>query len=141
MASEHMLDHLGLSVGDLDAMRDWYCAALGLQPVGAFDIAPLGLRGVFVTGGNALTIELVERAGSVPAPEVPDQWTALLTQGSGHICLRVPDVDETHRQLLEAGAAERMAPREAPEAGVRMSFVADPEGNFIELIDRKGPVQ
>jgi hypothetical protein len=29
-----------------------------------------------------------------------------------------------------------MTPRASPEPGVRMAFVADPEGNLIELIDR-----
>jgi hypothetical protein len=33
-----------------------------------------------------------------------------------------------------------MAPQDAPEPGVRVSFVADPEGNLIELLDRTGPV-
>jgi hypothetical protein len=33
-----------------------------------------------------------------------------------------------------------MPPQAAPEPGVRMSFVSDPEGNLIELLDRAGPV-
>jgi catechol 2,3-dioxygenase-like lactoylglutathione lyase family enzyme len=135
------LDHVGLSVGDLEAMRDWYCRALGLRAAGEFSIQALGLRGVFVLGEGGLAIELLERAGSVAGPQAQDQPTALLTRGFGHICLRVPDVDAAHRDLLEAGAEERMSPRESPESGVRMSFVADPEGNFIELIDREGPLQ
>jgi catechol 2,3-dioxygenase-like lactoylglutathione lyase family enzyme len=135
------LDHVGLSVGDLESMTDWYCRILDLQPVGAFSLPALDLRGVFVTGAGGITIELLKRAGSTPGPRPVDQPTALLTHGPGHICLRVPDVDQAHLRLIEGGATERMAPRMAPEAGVRMSFVSDPEGNFIELIDRKGPLQ
>ena len=51
-------------------------------------------------------------------------------------CLDIPDVDAAHAALLAAGAADRMTPRASPEPGVRMAFVADPEGNLIELIDR-----
>jgi lactoylglutathione lyase len=57
-----------------------------------------------------------------------------------HICLRVADVDDLHARLLAHGAFERLAPQLSPEPGVRMSFVADPEGNLIELLDRAHPV-
>jgi lactoylglutathione lyase len=134
------LDHVGLSVADLDAQAEWYCRALGLRTSTPFEVAPLGLRGVFVVGDTGLAIELLERAGSAPGLQAPDTATALLTRGYGHICLRVTDVDATHAALLAAGASERMPPRESPEAGVRMSFVADPEGNLIELLDRATPV-
>ena len=36
------LDHVGLSVEDLDAMSDWYATALDLRPVTPFAIEPLG---------------------------------------------------------------------------------------------------
>jgi lactoylglutathione lyase len=29
-----------------------------------------------------------------------------------------------------------MTPRPSPEAGVRMSYLADPDGNLIELVER-----
>jgi catechol 2,3-dioxygenase-like lactoylglutathione lyase family enzyme len=81
-------------------------------------------------------IELLERAGSRPGLEAPDPLTAALTRGYGHMGLRVDDVDTTFRALLAAGASERMAPRPAPEPGCRVAFVADPDGNLIELLDR-----
>jgi hypothetical protein len=30
-----------------------------------------------------------------------------------------------------------LTPRPSPEAGVRMAFVADPEGNLVELLPRR----
>jgi catechol 2,3-dioxygenase-like lactoylglutathione lyase family enzyme len=134
------LDHIGLSVADLDAQVAWYCEAFGLTESTPFEIAPLQLRGTFLVGDGGLAIELLERRGSAPGLQAPDQATALLTRGYGHICLRVDDVDLLHERLLAAGAGERMAPQAAPEPGVRMSFIADPEGNLIELLDRAGPV-
>jgi catechol 2,3-dioxygenase-like lactoylglutathione lyase family enzyme len=133
-------DHVGLSVADLDGQVAWYCAAFGLTTAAPFEVKPLGLRGIFVVGEPGLAIELLERAGSVPGIRAADQAEALLTRGYGHICLRVDDVDELHARLLAAGAGERMSPQAAPEPGVRMSFVSDPEGNLIELIDRAGAV-
>lgn len=134
------LDHVGLSVANLDAQAEWYSRALGLHESTPFEIQPVQLRGVFLVGENGLAIELLERRGSKPGLHAPDTATALLTQGYGHICLRVKDVDGIHARLLASGATQRMAPQPAPEAGVRMSFVADPEGNLIELLDRTGPV-
>jgi catechol 2,3-dioxygenase-like lactoylglutathione lyase family enzyme len=134
------LDHVGLSVGDLDAQVAWYCNAFGLDESTPFELAPLRLRGTFLVGADGFALEILEREGSRPGLQAPDQATALLTRGYGHICLRVDDVDATHARLLALGAGERMPPQSAPEAGVRMSFVADPEGNLIELLDRSRPV-
>lgn len=133
-------DHVGLSVADLDAQASWYSNALGLEKDAPFEVVSLQLRGMFLTGPSGIAIELLQRAGSHTGLQAPNPAEALLTQGYGHICLRVVDVDSLHAQLLAAGATERMAPQQSPEPGVRMSFVADPEGNLIELLDRKGPV-
>lgn len=134
------LDHVGLSVGDLDAQLDWYGRAFGLVPSTPFEIPALQLRGAFAIGEGGLAIELLERGGSVPGLLAADSASALLTRGYGHLCLRVDDVDRCHAAALAAGGEERMAPQQSPEPGVRMSFVADPEGNLIELLDRAGPV-
>jgi len=135
------LDHVGLSVADLDAQSAWYAAALGLTVSTPFEMPSLGIRGVFVVDPDEhWAIELLRRDGSQPGLRAPDAPTALLTQGYGHICLRVADVDAVYDRLLSVGATARMSPRLAPEAGVRMAFVADPEGHLIELLDRAGPV-
>ncbi len=132
-------DHVGLSVADLEAQRDWYARALDLTPVTPFEIAPLGLRGAFLVHATGWSIELLHRDGNGPGLSAPDAPTAALTRGFGHVCVRVDDVDTLYDHLVRMGAADRMSPRDAPEPGVRMAFVADPEGNLIELIDRKGP--
>lgn len=135
------LDHIGISVGDLDAMTRWYSKAFDMRTANEFSVHELGLRGAFLISGSGLVLELLERRGSADPGQAPDQPSSLLRRGYGHICLRVDDVDARHAHLVAAGALERMSPRPSPEAGVRMSFVADPEGNFIELIDRKGAIQ
>jgi lactoylglutathione lyase len=130
-------DHVGLSVADLGEATDWYCAALGLAREFEFEVPHVGLRGAMLLSPSGYRVELLERAGSArhaAPPRSPDE--AALRRGFGHMCLDVPDVDTAHAALLAAGAADRMSPRASPEPGVRMAFVADPEGNLIELIDR-----
>lgn len=135
------LDHIGISVGDLDAMAEWYSRTFGMRIANTFAVEELGLRGAFVISASGLVLELLERHGSVDPGPAPNQPASLLRRGYGHICLRVDDVDAQHARIVAAGGLERMTPRPSPEAAVRMSFVADPEGNFIELIDRKGSIK
>jgi lactoylglutathione lyase len=130
-------DHVGISVADLGSAVDWYCAALGLAREFEFEVPHVGLRGAMLLSASGYRVELLERTGSArqgPSPGSPDE--AALYRGYGHMCLDVPDVDAVHAALLAAGAADRMPPRASPEPRVRMAFVADPEGNLIELIDR-----
>ena len=130
-------DHVGISVADLGTAADWYCAALGLAREFEFEVPHAGLRGAMLLSPGGYRVELLERGGSArhgAAPGGPAE--AALQRGYGHMCLDVPDVDAAHAALLAAGAADRMSPRASPERGVRMAFVADPEGNLIELIDR-----
>ena len=135
------VDHIGLSVGDLDAQRDWYQRALGFDTAQPFEIAAVGLRGVFLLGPDDIAIELLERRGSMHRAAASTPPDELLAQGWAHLCLRVDDVDATFEKLVAIGANVVAAPGEAPEPGVRFALVTDPEGNFIELLDREGPVR
>ncbi|MFT4219049.1 MAG: VOC family protein [Microbacterium sp.] len=134
------VDHIALSVQDLNAQRAWYQRAFGFEAAQAFEIAAIGLRGVFLLGPDGLAIELLERRGSThrrPATNPPDE---LLAQGWAHICFRVADVDTTFDALVAAGAQPIAFPGDSPEPGVRFAFVTDPEGNYLELLDRDGAV-
>ena len=46
------LDHVGLSVADLEAQTSWYCNAFDLLPALPFQVPPIQLRGQFVTNGE-----------------------------------------------------------------------------------------
>ncbi|MEU4155193.1 VOC family protein [Actinoplanes sp. NPDC026670] len=130
------LDHVGLTVGDIDKMSEWYQGALGLTSEFSFELAEHHFRGVMLRG-DGYRIELLERAGSTGRPSPANPIEAALTRGFGHIALDVTDVDSAYQRLIEAGATDRMSPRPSPEPGVRMAYVADPEGNLIELLDRQ----
>ena len=136
------LDHVGLNVLNLDAQAAWYSKAFNLTTATPFAVEPLNLRGLFLTNADGFAIELLERQGAVRTSTAPESVPeALLTLGFSHICFRVPDVESVHGRLLALGAKEIMSVRPAPEPGVTMSYVSDPEGNLIEIIDRKGPVR
>ncbi|GCD89909.1 VOC family protein [Nocardioides sp. LS1] len=131
-------DHVGLNVADLDAMTSWYAGALDLEVELEFALGHVPFRGAMLRHAAGWRIELLHRSGGVPGMQAASPVDAALTHGYGHVALEVPDVDATYDALLAAGATDRMSPRPSPEPGVRMAYVADPEGNLVELLDR-GP--
>jgi catechol 2,3-dioxygenase-like lactoylglutathione lyase family enzyme len=99
--------HVGLSVADLDRAKQWYADVLGMTPGFAFELPRFGVRGCFMEG-HGTRVELFERAGSGGA---------------------------TFAALVARGATPVWDPRPSPEPGVRMAFVADPDGNLVEFIE------
>ena len=134
-------DHVGINVADLPAMTHWYAAALGLECEFEFALEQFGFSGVMLRSrhedpSQGYRIELLHRVGNTGGIHVEHPMDAALTRGLGHLAVGVDDLEGTHRDLIAAGAAERMPPGQSPEPGVRIAFVADPEGNLIELVDR-----
>lgn len=129
-------DHVGVNVGDLPAMRDWYVAALGLEVEFEFALTDFGFSGAMLRSPDGYRVELLHREGNVAGIAVDRPMDAALTRGFGHLALTVNDLAVTHAGIVALGATERMPPSPSPEPGVRISFVADPEGNLIELLDR-----
>ncbi|MEI2810199.1 MAG: VOC family protein [Nocardioides sp.] len=134
-STSHALDHVGLTVGDLAAMTRWYADAFGLAVEFEFALDQFDFTGVMLRGGG-YRVELLARVGSVPGLQAANPIEAALTRGFGHIAFDVPDVDTAYNALIAVGATDRMSPRPSPEPGVRMAYIADPEGNLIELLDR-----
>jgi lactoylglutathione lyase len=118
--------HFNIRVRDIDASLRFY-EALGFERRGrlqfesAYNIY-LGLP------GDGDTLELTVNVGRDEPYELGD--------GYGHAALVVEDLDA----LLERLAAQGIAPEKPPYApggreGLRICFVADPDGYRTELID------
>lgn len=132
-------DHVGLTVADLDAMTSWWCRALDLEVEFEFALDAVDFHGAMLLSSDGWRIELLHRVGNTAGLQAANPVEAALTRGYGHVALDVADVDTAYAALLSAGATDRMSPRPSPEPGVRMAYVADPEGNLIELLDRTRP--
>jgi lactoylglutathione lyase len=130
-------DHVGLSVADLAAMTSWYVDAFELEVEFEFALDHADFRGVMLRSPDGYRIELLHRDGNVAGLQATSPLEAALIRGFGHLALDVPDVDTAYDALRTVGATDRMSPRPSPEPGVRMAYVADPEGNLIELLDRR----
>ena len=81
-------------------------------------------------------LELLHRPGSA-ADKPASPAEAALREGYGHIAFEVTDVDAAYGRAVARGARPVVPPGPAPEPGARMAFIADPEGNLIELLHRR----
>jgi len=81
-------------------------------------------------------LELLHRPGSAAGGKPGTPGDAALRDGYGHVAFDVTDLDAAYDRAVARGARPVMPPGPSPEPGVRMAFVADPEGNLIELLHR-----
>ena len=140
------LDHVGLAVADLGAAAAWYCDVFGLEPELSLRVEAIDLSiEMLIHPAFGYRVELLHRpgtgdgAGAGPKPAHPA--AAALRAGFGHVAFCVADLDGAFDHAVAWGARPVMPPGAAPEPGVRMAFVADPEGNLIELLHRPGRAQ
>jgi lactoylglutathione lyase len=130
------LDHAGLSVADLDAALRFYALAFGFGVELEFALGD-GIRGVMLRLESGGRLELFERPGAAPGPRPESPIAALATRGYGHFAVSAADIELVFARALDAGATAQLAPRPSPEPGVRFAFLADPEGNLVELVERR----
>lgn len=129
-----VLDHVGLSVADLEAAEAFYTTAFGFTRQLAFELSPHPIRGVMLTHAEGFRLELFEHSSSVAGPQAANPIEAHATRGYNHFALRSADLDGLWQRAIESGASAVLPPADSPEPGVRFAFLADPEGNLVELV-------
>jgi lactoylglutathione lyase len=132
-------DHVGLSVADLDGAEAFYARAFGFTRELEFALPPHPIRGVMLEHESGMRLELFERRDSHSGLQGATPIEALATRGYGHFALQAADIEPVFRRALTAGARAVMEPSPSPEPGVGFAFLADPEGNLVELVERPSP--
>lgn len=128
--------HISLSVADLTAQEAWYGGAFGLVHVDErLEMPEAGVRTVVLSDGAGLRVEFVERPGSSPVTPT-DPFAATTAQTFTHFAVQVPDLDAAFARLTgECHAASVSSPAPGVTEGMRYAYIADPEGNLLELIE------
>ncbi len=117
------LDHLVLTVADIEATVAFYCGVLGMERV-AFGEGRLALA----FGSQKINLH---RAGHEYEPKA-----ARPVPGSGDLCFLLSvGLDDMRARLREAGIAVEQGPvdRTGATGPLRSLYVRDPDGNLIEL--------
>ena len=71
----------------------------------------------------------------------PSNWDeplAALRAGVPHSAWTVDDLDDAYARAVEAGGRSVWTPRDTSDPGLRIAFVADPDGNLVELSPATG---
>lgn len=146
------LDHVSISVGDLECSLAFYHGLLGIPILGSGDDA--GPEVAAITGfpraqvryadldlGSGHILELLQYITPHGTPLAQE----LCDPGSGHIALRVDDVAAVLAHLRHAGVTAQADPVEIPGPaawrGARCVYVRDPDGVTVELIQRLEPAR
>jgi catechol 2,3-dioxygenase-like lactoylglutathione lyase family enzyme len=145
------IDHVGLVVADLDRSVEFWCGRLGLRQISRVtetgpDIAALiGEDSVEIEiadldAGDGRIIELIRYIRPAGRP-VRQRSTE---PGSSHIALRVDDLDAA-LERIQGSQARQVSRRPVvlhdPGGawdGVACCYIADPDGNVVELVQRPG---
>jgi glyoxylase I family protein len=130
-------DHVGLSVAALDAAAAFYGRAFGFTQELTFELARDDIRGAMLLHPCGARLELFERPGAAAGIQGATPIEALATRGYGHFAMSTPDLDALFGHAVGEGAAPVIEPSPSPEPGVRFAFLADPEGNLVELVERR----
>jgi catechol 2,3-dioxygenase-like lactoylglutathione lyase family enzyme len=120
------LDHLVLTVADIEATCDFYTRVLGMEVIG-FD----GGRRALAFGGQKFNLH---QHGSEFEPKAHHP-----TPGSCDLCLLTETpLDEVIRHLDDCGVPLLEGPVERTGATgpIRSVYIRDPDGNLVEVSDR-----
>ncbi len=136
------LDHVGLAVANLEAAVSWFCDVFGLVPELTLRVDALDLSiEMLAHPAYGYRLELLHRPGSRAGRKPGTPGEAALREGYGHVAFDVTDLGAAYDRAVARGARPVMPPGPSPEPGVRMAFVADPEGNLVELLHRPEPAE
>jgi len=136
------LNHVGITVSDLEASRAFYVDVVGLELVlpefrtggGWFDTLTENsgavIDAVLLSAGQ-MTLQLVQyhQAGN------PDAFTGHNRVGNLHLSFDVEDVEAKHAQLKEHPELRATAVVQLPVEGYRSFYVRDPDGVPVEFLE------
>jgi len=142
------VNHVGLSVPDMDRALQFYCELLGFEklsdagwPSGTESADRiLAVEGtsarVCHLGSSNLLLELFQFGDCNPVSQDPNR--PVVDHGITHLCLAVTDLDAEFARLSAAGMVFHSPPTDVGIPGVRTVYGRDPFGNVVELEEVRG---
>ncbi|MBB6511071.1 VOC family protein [Rhizobium soli] len=125
MLTVSSIAHVAIRVKDIDRTLAFYIDKLGFSELMRLDRdGRLWLVYLRITDDQYLEIFPEAEGENVPGPEA---------LGYNHMCLAVPDIEQTVRELESAGIA-LIRPKIKALDGNWQTWIADPDGHRIELM-------
>jgi lactoylglutathione lyase len=119
--------HTCLNVSDLDRSIGFYTKFIGLNLISRREVKQNNAEIAFLEDEGGAAIELTH-------------WRdkKVLVEGDNfdHIAFAVKDVGATVGELKASGVTIAMEPFSLSGSSSRIAFIKDPDGNWLELIER-----
>ena len=124
------IEHIAIAAHDPAKLAQWYCDTLGFTIL----VAAADGRTYFVTLPGGGIVEIIAVA--------PQAQGEPVTHGTGlhHLALAVTDFAEAAAALQAQGVQFIGPAHRSPDGGTQFDFFTDPEGNRLQLVQRKQPL-
>ncbi len=119
------LEHTAIASPNPRALAQWYVDQLEFVINYEYD------GNYFVKAANGAILEIIPSAGPRGEQQLKDP-------GLRHLAVLADDFDQAYERLKKAGVRFLNEPYRA--GGNRLVFFADPDGNFLHLIERERPL-
>lgn len=132
------IDHIGVAVNSIDAMRELYEGVLGLKITETETVEEQQVKVAFLPVGDS-EIELLEST-TIDGPIA--KFIAARGEGIQHIALRVTDIDAKLAELKAKGIRLIDESPRKGAGGARIAFLHPKaaKGTLIELCERGGDI-
>ncbi len=145
MTGGHRLTHIGICVRDLAVAVEFYCQALGFDKIGEMHVTDDASARLLAVPGLVLDLVYLQRDGvriellSYTRPETTGDGTPrpMNAVGLTHLSFRVDDVDALSAAIVTHGGRLLADRTVAFVGGNRGLMLTDPDGNLLELIERR----
>lgn len=124
------IEHIAIAAHDPAKLAQWYCDTLGFTIL----VAAADGRTYFITVPGGGIVEIIATA--------PQAQGEPVTHGAGlhHLALAVSDFAQAYATLQARGIQFIGPAYRSPDGGTQFDFFTDPEGNRLQLVQRKQPL-
>lgn len=144
------MNHVGVTVPDIETAIEWYVTALGLELLAGplrcdlttrgadrrtnvFGQRWRGMKLAHLVTKNGAGLELFEFID--PVVVTPDETFPYNQVGPHHLAFTVDDFDATLRAILENGGVQRSKVFDVND-GELICYCQDPWGNVVEIVSK-----
>jgi catechol 2,3-dioxygenase-like lactoylglutathione lyase family enzyme len=133
--SQMKAEHVMISTDDYAATMAWYQQKLDFSINHEWTVPEFpGVQLAYIEK-NGFIIEIVSTPEKFQEKRIPkDLGEALNERGFGHLAFLVADVDLVADELKRRNVAMVVPPTSFPDAGRRLIFIQDNNGNYIEFL-------
>ncbi len=128
-------EHVMISTGDYQATMAWYREKLDFKVEHEWIVPDFpGVKLAYIEK-NGFMIEVVATPTALQHKRAPaDLAEALSDRGFGHLAFIVADVDAVADELHARNVEFLLPPTSFPDAGRRVMFICDNNGNLLEFL-------